>query len=99
MHSACALVLITCADASRASIPAQIASYPAYLYALRVHNKRTYYASEVIFVALLCNFVLSGVLILDKRYAGRTSIIGLLSNTFLCLGKVYGYRTCVPIAS
>ena len=47
------------------------------------------------FVALLGNFGLSASLILNKRYAGRTSIIGLLSNTFLCLGKVYGYRTCV----
>jgi hypothetical protein len=48
---------------------------------------------QFIFVALLANFGLSGVIILDKHYAGRTSIIGLLSNTFLCLGKVYGYRT------
>ena len=102
---------------------AQIAAYPAYLYKLRVQNKRAYYASEVrhaaslsaplilpltrtltrptqlAFVALLVNFGLSGYLILDKRYAGRTSIIGLLSNTFLCLGKVYGYRTCVPAAA
>jgi hypothetical protein len=44
-------------------------------------------------MVLLVNFGLSASLILDKRYAGRTSIIGLLSNTFLCLGKVYGYRT------
>ena len=50
-------------------------------------------------MALLVNFGLSGYLILDKRYAGRTSIIGLLSNTFLCLGKVYAYRTCVPVAA
>jgi hypothetical protein len=51
--------------------------------------------AQLIFVALLANFGLSAYLILDKHYAGRTSIIGLLSNTFLCLGKVYGYRTCV----
>ena len=49
--------------------------------------------AQLIFVALLANFGLSAYLILSKHYAGRTSIIGLLSNTFLCLGKVYGYRT------
>ena len=34
------------ADGCRSDRP-QIAAYPAYLYTLRVHNKRAYYASEV----------------------------------------------------
>lgn len=72
--------------------------------ALRAHAERQAHAvltcvialpSQFVFVALLCNFGLSAYLILQKHYAGRTSVIGLLSNTFLCMGKVLGYRTCV----
>lgn len=45
------------------------------------------------FVALLINFIISAVLILGKHYAGRTSVVGLLSNLFLCLSTTYGYRS------
>jgi hypothetical protein len=74
-------------------LPEEIAAYPSYLARLRVHNKRTYVAAEFMFVALLINFVISSVLILGKHYAGRTSVVGLLSNLFLCLGTTYGYRS------
>jgi hypothetical protein len=80
-------------DQPEDALPEEIAAYPAFLARLRAHNKRSYYAAELMFVALIVNFAVSAVLILDKHYAGRTSVVGLLSNTFLCLSTVYGYRS------
>jgi hypothetical protein len=80
-------------DQPEDALPEEIAAYPSYLARLRTHNKRTYVAAEIMFVALLINFVISAVLILGKHYAGRTSVVGLLSNLFLCLSTTYGYRS------
>ena len=57
------------------------------------NNAHAYYAAEAVFVVLLVNFGVSAAVILGRHTAGKTSIIGLLSNTFLVLGKVYGFRT------
>ena len=75
------------------NLPQEIQGYPSYLDRLRRHNRHVYVTSELLFVALLVNFVLSAVLILGDHFSGRASIIGLLSNTFLCLAKVMSYRT------
>lgn len=80
-------------DQPEDALPEELAAYPPFLAKLRQHNNRAYYASELMFVVLTVNFGVSAALILGKHYGGRVSVIGLLSNTFLCMSKIWGYRT------
>ena len=80
-------------DQPEDALPEELTAYPPFLDKLRKHNSRAYYAAEFMFVILLINFAVSSAVIVGKHYAGRTTIVGLLSNTFLCMMKIWSYRS------
>lgn len=75
------------------ALPEELLAYPAFSDQLQAHNKRSYLASEAMMAVLVVNFVVSAALILSPaHFAGKTSVVGLLSNTLLCAGKAWSYR-------
>ena len=93
----CALAAATsgarCADAStRARPPAEVKLYPNFRRSLGRFNAVAAWLSSLIVVLLSTNFVLSAIQILRFRYAGKASVIGLLSNTGLVAAKVFNWN-------
>ncbi len=70
----------------------EIKLYPAYKRKLKFYNTAAVWLSSLLIALLLTNLVLSAIQILGFRYAGKASVIGLLSNTFLVAFRVLNWN-------
>jgi hypothetical protein len=77
------------------SVPdtAEVKLYPRFRAVLGRFNSAAAWLSSLLVLLLSTNFVLSAIQILRFRYAGKASVIGLLSNTGLVAFKVFNWNT------
>jgi hypothetical protein len=67
--------------------------YPRFRRILGRFNTAAAWLSSLMVLLLGINFVISAIQILRFRYAGKASVIGLLSNTGLVATKVANWST------
>ena len=70
---------------------AEIKLYPRYRAVLGRYNAAAAWLASTLVLLLTTNLVLSAIQILRFRYAGKASVIGLLSNTGLVAFKVLNW--------
>ena len=66
--------------------------YPRFRAVLGRYNAASAWLASSLVLLLVTNFVLSAIQILRFRYAGKASVIGLLSNTGLVTFKVLNWH-------
>jgi len=71
----------------------EVQLYPTFKRKLEVYNSVAVWLSGLLMAFLITNLVLSSINILRFHYAGKASVIGLLSNTGLVLFKVLNWFT------
>ena len=67
--------------------------YPGFKATLGRYNLISAIVSTLLMLCLIANVVISSIFILRFRYAGKASVIGLLSNTGLVAYKAYTWFT------
>lgn len=73
--------------------PSEIKLYPRFRTVLSRYNLAAVWLASTLVALLGTNFILSAIQILGQRYAGKASVIGLLSNTGLVLFKVLNWHS------
>ena len=81
------------ASAHRPRLRAEIKLYPRFRTVLGRFNVASVWLASALVLLLSTNFVLSAIQILRFRYAGKASVIGLLSNTGLVTFKVLNWHS------
>ena len=76
---------------TRSHACAEIKLYPRYRAVLGRYNAAAAWLASTLVLLLTTNLVLSAIQILRFRYAGKASVIGLLSNTGLVAFKVLNW--------
>ena len=75
----------------------EVKLYPRFKDRLQHYNQASVWLTSTLMVFLIVNLVLSSINILRFHYAGKASVIGLISNTGLVLVKVITMDKETPI--
>lgn len=81
-----------CASSDASALTAEVKLYPRFRAVLGRFNAAAAWLASTLVVMITTNFILSAIQILSFRYAGKASVIGLLSNTGLVSFKVMNWH-------